>query len=107
FDRAIETGAEQRVDDDVGNGRGAAVVAERHRADARRAAVVPSALRVAAQPLRRHGGHDANVEARGPREPRDDVAVAGVVAGAAEYGDAPRGGPALAQHAERRGAGAA
>src|SRR5690606_29561906 len=54
-----------------------------------------------------HGGYDANVEARGSREPRDDVAVAGVVARAAEHGDAPRGGPALAQHAERRGAGAA
>src|SRR5690606_16577131 len=81
--------------------------AERHGVDPSRAAVGPRLRRIAAKPLRRHDRDDVNVEARGTRESRDDVTVARIIAGAAEHGDSPRVGPALAELGERRGAGAA
>ncbi len=60
--------------------------------------------RVAAKIPRVRHRDDAHVETRGAREARDDVTVAGVVAGTAEHGHAPRGGPVLAQRCERRDA---
>ena len=60
------------------------------------------APRIAGELVRRRGGEHQRLESGGLRQPRQHVAVAAVVAGAAHHRHAPRLGPASAQQRERR-----
>src|SRR5690606_37462578 len=107
FERPIETRAEQRVDDDVRHEPAFSHGAEGHGGDTRIAALFPRLPRVTAQPLGRHDGLEMHGMAGGAREPGDDVAVAGIVARAADHGDLVRVRPPCLEHRQRRAARAA
>ncbi len=81
FDEPIEPCAEQRIDEELASQRLSGVEGLGNAPGCRKILVGPK--RIATEPVCGNEAQDPNVGSRRGREPREHVAVAGVVAGSA------------------------